>query len=239
MLWYAGNIFMRNFLRIVFTAIALFFVFGTVSVNETNAQVNQILKQMETRYKKLKTLRANILHEIYNPQLNETDIMQGSAICLPLKGRDALLRIDWKTPFSESLTVVDKQYVLYRPQLKQAYTGSTEKMKKAPSIMRSPLAFINMSKAQLKANFSVKYLGAEKLRNGTKTWHLELTPKTAQNYKKTDLWIDGNGMPLQMKITERNGDTNTILLSGLKKNVRVRRAEFKMTLPKSTKIIKN
>lgn len=42
-----------------------------------------------------------------------------------------------------------------------------------------------------------------------------------------------------LKITERNNDTNTVLLSGLKKNVRVKKAEFKVNLPKGTKIIKN
>lgn len=229
---------MRSFLRIGLMAITFVFVFGAVSVSETNAQINQILKQMETRYKKLKTLRANVLSEMYNAQLAESDIFQGSLILLPLKGRNALLRLDWKKPVEESLAVVDKQYILYHPRLNQAYIGEVEAMKKAPSITRSPLAFINMSKAQLKANYSVKYLGAEKLRSGTKTWRLELTPKTAQGYKKADLWIDGNGMPLQMKITQRNGDTNTVLLSGLKKNVRVKRAEFKMNLPKGTKIVK-
>lgn len=218
--------------------VALFFVFGVVAVSETNAQVNQILKQMESRYKKLKTLRANIRSEMYNPQLDESDTTQGTLIFLPLKGRNALLRLDWKKPVEESLAVVDKQYIIYRPRLNQAYIGSTEKMKRADSLKGSPVDFINMSTAQLKANYSIKYLGAEKLGSGTKTWRLELTPKTAQRYKKADLWIDGNGMPLQMKITERNNDANTILLSGLKKNVRVRRSEFKMNLPKSVTIVK-
>jgi outer membrane lipoprotein-sorting protein len=208
---------MRNFLRICFVVIALFFVCGAVSVSETNAQVNQILKQMQSRYKKLKTLRASILSELYNSQLRDSDTMQGSLILLPLKGRNALVRVDWKKPREELLSIDDKQYIAYNPGLNQAYIGGTEQIKKDTLSTRSPLAFINMSKAQLKANYSIKYLGAEKLRNGKKTWHLELTPKQAQNYKKTDLWIDGNGMPLQVKLTQLNNDTNTVLLSGLKK----------------------
>jgi len=218
---------------------ALVFVFSAFAPTKTNAQISQILKQMESRYKNLKTLRADIRSEMYNEQLGESDTFQGSLIFLPLKGRNALLRLDWKKPVEESLAVVDKQYVLYRPRLKQGYLGSTEKMKRADSLKGSPVDFLNMSRAQLKTNYSIKYLGAEKLRSGTKTWRLELTPKTAQRYKKADLWIDGSGMPLQMKITERNNDANTILLSGVKKNGRVRRAEFKIILPKSVKIIKS
>lgn len=230
---------MRSFLKIGLTAIALVFVFSALAVSETNAQVNQILRQMQSRYKKLKTLRADVFYEIYNSQLNDSDKMQGSLIYLPFKGRNALMRLDWTKPREEWLSVVNNQYIVYSPRINQAYIGSTEKLKKADSFKETPMNFLNMSKAQLKANYSIKYLGAEKLGNGTKTWRLELTPKTAQSYKKADLWIDGNGMPLQMKITQRNFDTNTILLSGLKKNVRVKRAEFKIILPKNTKIIKN
>jgi len=230
---------MRNFLRTGLTVIALFFVFSAVAVSETNAQVNQILKQMQSRYKKLKTLRADVFYETYNAQLREADIMQGSLIYQPLKGRNADLRLDWKKPRTELLSVIDNQYVVFTPSIKQAYIGSAEKMKKSDSLKGSPLDFLNMSKAQLKANYSIKYLGAEKLRNGKKTWRLELTPKTAQRYKKADIWIDGNGMPLQMKITEKNDVTTTILLSGLKKNGKIKSEEFKIKLLAGTKIIKS
>lgn len=131
MIFYKEFIFMRNFLRFGFVAMALFFVFGTVSVNETNAQINQILKQMQSRYKKLKTLRADILSEMYDVQLGESDTMQGSLIFLPLKGRNALLRVDWKKPRMELLSVIDNQYVVFNPSIKQAYIGSAEQIKKA------------------------------------------------------------------------------------------------------------
>ena len=155
------------------------------------------------------------------------------------KGKDPLFRIDWVKP-EESLAVINKKYVIYRPKLQQAYTGSTDKaMKKDSSGVSSPLAFINMSKAQLKANYDMKYLGEEKLSNGTQTWHLELTPKTAQKYKKADIWVDGNGMPIQMKTTENNNDTSTVLLNNLEKNVSLKGSDFQINPPAGTKIIKN
>ncbi len=219
------------------TSSAAFFI-CVFAVSETNAQINQILKQMESRYRKLKTLRTRVIYEKYDFILKESDKREGNLIYLSLKKRNVLLRVDWKKP-EESLAIVDRQYVLYMPRLRQAIVGSTETQLKNISTARNPLAFINMSTTQLKANYKLKYLGAEKLSSGTKTWRLEITPKIAQSYKSAELWIDGNGMPVQMKVTDKNGDTSSVLLNGLKRNVRIKRTEFKINLPKGTRFIKN
>jgi outer membrane lipoprotein-sorting protein len=86
---------------------------------------------------------------------------------------------------------------------------------------------MNMSRAQLKANYNVKYLGEETVKGGTKTWHLELTPNSRTNYKSADVWVDGNGMPVQSRVTEHNNDTTTVLLTNLQKNVRINASEFR------------
>jgi outer membrane lipoprotein-sorting protein len=97
---------------------------------------------------------------------------------------------------------------------------------------------MNMSKAQLQANYTVKYLGQANVAGGIPTWHLELVPKTAQKYKSAELWVDGNGMPIQAKVVENNNDTTTVLLSNLQKNVTLNASIFKIDLPKGTKIVK-
>ena len=97
---------------------------------------------------------------------------------------------------------------------------------------------MSMSKTQLKANYDYKYIGEETLSNGEKTVHLELTPKTAQKYKSADLWVDFNGMPLQMKIVEKNGDSTTVLLSKVRKNLSLDGKDFVIDFPKNTKVVK-
>jgi len=231
---------MKNYLKIGLTAIALTFVFGAIGATEARAQgaINEILKRMDEHYKALKSLRTNVVYEKYDSVVKVSDKMEGKAIYLPQKGKDALFRVDWTRPV-ESLSVVNKQYVIYRPRLSQAIVGSTEKVKNDSSKVSSPLAFINMSKEQLKANYTMKYLGEETLSNGTKAWHLELTPKTAQSYKMAEIWVDVNGMPVQMKVIEKNNDTSSVLLSGLEKNISLNPSIFKIDLPKGTKIVKN
>jgi outer membrane lipoprotein-sorting protein len=191
---------------------------------------------MDAHYRALTSLQATVKMDKYNAQLDEHDLTEGTAKYLPLKGRDALVRIDWTKPVEESLAVVNKRYVLFRPRLGQAIVGKVEKAQ-GNAKSNSALAFMNMSKAQLKANYNVKYIGQETVAGGIQTWHLELTPKVKTSYKIADIWVDGNGMPIQMRVTENNNDSTTILLSNLDKNSTIPTNVFQINLPKGTKQI--
>ena len=228
---------MNKFLRFGLTTFALIFVFNAFAVIETKAQIlNKILDTMDAHYKVLSSLQANVKMDKYNSQLGEHDVTEGTTKYLPVKGRDAYVRIDWTKPMQESLAVVGKEYVLYRPRLKQALVGKVDKAQGSAK-SNSALAFMNMSKVQLKANYNVKYLGEEKVDGKIPTWHLELTPKTKSSYKLADIWVDGDGMPIQMRVTENNNDATTILLTNLKKNLTIPAIFFQINLPKGTKRI--
>lgn len=219
---------------------ALVLLFILLAVDAANAQpgvIGEVLKRMENHYKTLTTLKASVKMDQYTAQLDEHDVREGNMIYLPQKGRDAAFRIDWTRPSSESLSVVNKQYVMYRPNLGQAYTGSVNSVKQKG--VNGALSMINMSKAELKANFDINYAGQENVAGGTATWHLQLIPKTVASYKNADIWVDADGMPIQMKQTENNNDSTTILLSGLNKNSKINANEVVVNVPKGTKIIKS
>lgn len=231
---------MKSFLRLSLTAIVITFFVNAVAVTETKAQasvLNEILKRMEINRNTLKTLRSNVTMVKYNSQLKESDTTTGTSIYVPLEGRDALVRIDWIKPAEEKLAVVNGQYTLYRPRLKQAIIGNA-KNAKGNGKANGALAFMNMSKEQLKANYTIKYLGEEKVSSGILTWHLELTPKAATNFKMAELWVDGNGMPIQAKVIESNNDSTTVLLSNFEKNAKVNpKKDIPIILPNGTEKI--
>jgi outer membrane lipoprotein-sorting protein len=134
--------------------------------------------------------------------------------------------------------VVNRQYVIYRPRLKQAITGSVDKAKGSGKA-NNALAFLNMSREQLKASYDVALLREETVSSGVRTWHLQLTPKTKTNYKLADLWVDSSGFPVQSKVTENNNDTTIVLLTNIQKNVTVDQSSFKVQLPKDAAIVKS
>ncbi|MGB7068143.1 MAG: outer-membrane lipoprotein carrier protein LolA [Pyrinomonadaceae bacterium] len=220
-------------------AMGLMLFLNVFAVTDVSAQdvLRQILNRMDQHNKSLTSLRASVSMAKYNAQLGgDPDLVNGTAVYLPQKGRDALVRIDWVKP-DESLSVVNKEYVLYRPRLAQAITGKVNGSKSKGT--NNALSFMNMSRDQLKANYSVRYLGEETVSSGTKTWHLELTPKLATGFKSAELWVDGNGMPIQAKVIEKNNDSTTVLLSNLEKNVSINASVFRINLPKGTKVIKS
>jgi len=228
---------MKTFLRVSLTAIALLLVFNAFAAVETTAQniLPEILKRMETHRNSLTSLRSSVTMVKYDSVLRVSDTTSGTASYVPLKGRDALVRIDWTKPAEETLAVANGKYILYRKRLKQAIIGNANNAKGPKA--NSALSFINMSKEELKANFTIKYLGEEKVSGDISTWHLELTPKTAQNYKSAELWVDGNGMPIQAKVVESNNDTTTVLLSKLEKNTKINTDIFIVKLPSDVKRI--
>lgn len=213
--------------------------FTLFTATEAKAQgtVNEILKRMEAHRQSLTSLKASVKMDKYNAQLDEHDVTEGTTMYLPGKGRDALVRIDWMRPLEETLSVVNKQYVLYRPRLKQAIIGKADDSNKNVK-SNSALAFMNMSKEQLMANYDRQYLGQETVAGNVPTWHLKLTPKTPTSYQYGEIWVDGNGMPIQMRVVENNNDSTTVLLSNLQKNTSLNASVFKVNLPKDTKIIK-
>ena len=229
---------MKNHLKLFLTAIAFILFFNVFAVTETRAQniVGEILKRMEAHRQSLSSLQANIKMDKYNAQLDEHDVTEGTVMYLPAKGRDALVRIDWLKPVQETLAVVKKEYVLYRPRLNQAIIGKVDEKTKDTKATGA-LAFMSMSKEQLKNNYDVSYLGKETIGGNVETWHLKLVPKTATDYKYSEIWVDGNGMPLQGKVVESNDDSTTVLLSNLQKNSNLDASKFRVNL-KGVTIVK-
>jgi outer membrane lipoprotein-sorting protein len=233
---------MKRYLRFILPTVAVMFAFGAVGVADAKAQVNklrEIMTRMDVHNKALTTLRADVTMGKQNAQLgDDPEITTGTAIYAKRPGKDALVRIDWKKPLQESLAVIDGKYVIYRVKLGVAYTGSArEKTKDTKG--NSALAFMNMSKAELNTNYTSAYLGEATLSDGTRTVHLQLTPKNKTSYKSAELWVDVDGMPRQSKIIENNNDTTMVLLTKLEKNVKLDPSNFQIVLPKGTTIQKS
>jgi outer membrane lipoprotein-sorting protein len=231
---------MRNLLKSGLALFALMFLFNAFAVTEANAQrrpQDEALWRMNEHNKGLEYLKANVKMEKYQSQLGETDTSEGNVYYATQKKGNPYVRIDWSKPRAESLAVVGKQYMLYQPSLKQAIKGNVDQAKGSGKA-NNALAFLNMSKAQLQANYTVRYVGQENVNGVKETWHLELTPKMKSSYKVADIWVDKDGMPIMAKVTETNNDTTTVFLSRIIKNEEIPGSMFEINPPQGTKIIK-
>jgi outer membrane lipoprotein-sorting protein len=227
------------FSRLNLAAVSLLCCFSFLTVNEARGQyISHILNKMELQQKSLSSLRSKIALEKYDFQLGQSDFYEGTTIFSRTGENQENLRIEWTKPSLESLSVVNGQYVIYRPRLNQAIIGKIAGAMKAFDDLAMQLSLLKMSKKEIKANYFIRYLGQETLKNGTRTWHLELTPRETAFYKKIEFWVEGGGLPVQVKFLQPNNDTTTVLLSDWKQNETIGIKFFQINLPKNTKIIR-
>lgn len=208
--------------------------FGIAASNAKGQILPEILRRMDANNKALQSLKADVTMVKTNSQLGESDTSVGTTSYLPKSAKtknQIYARIDWTKPVEEQISIVGDSYELYRPRLNQVIQGRTNSGKGTQKV-GGALAFMTMSKDQLKANYTVVYLGEESISGSVTTWHLQLTPKTATTYKAAELWVDKDGMPRQAKVVEQNNDTTTVNLANIKKNETIKGDTFRLAYDK-------
>ena len=197
--------------------------------------VTSIINRMERNRRDLHSLRASISMEKYDAQIRDTDKRIGTLLYIPGAGKNQAVRVDWRSP-QETLAVVDGQYTLLRTRMKLAYKGDANSSKNKVS---GVLGFgLNISQAQLKTAFDQQYVGEETLWGGVQVSHMKLVPKGKAGYSYAEVWVDGQGMPVQTKVVEKNGDATTVRLMDIQRNAAIQRNEFKLDLGSDIKIVR-
>jgi outer membrane lipoprotein-sorting protein len=220
---------------IVSTAVAIMLFVTSTSDVKAQGVLREILNRMDSHYKSLTSLKADVTMVKTDVTLGESDTYNGSTSLLPKTvKRPQYIRLDWIKPSEEHLVVIGDAYQVWKVSAKQVITGKVDKAKNSGAA-GSAFAFMGMSKAELQANYEVNYIGQETAA-GAKTWHIELIPKTKDKYKAAELWVDGNGMPLQAKIVAPNNDLTTVVLTNIQKNVTIKADQFRLDYDK--KVVK-
>lgn len=207
----------------------------------TNAQgaglVSSIINRMERNRRDLRSLRAGISMTKYNAQIRDEDKLSGEVRYLPGSGRNAYVRVDWRSPQQETLAVAGGKYTLFRPRLNMAYVGDANSSRNK---VGGVLGFgLNVTRQQLASSYEApQYLGEETLWGGVRTTHLKLVPKGNARFAYAEIWVDGEGMPVQTKVVEKNNDSTTVRLTNVQKNVRLSTDEFSINLPADVKKVR-
>ncbi len=229
--------------RLITFGLAVALIIITIGSGTPNANVHaqgaglvsSILNSIERNQRDLRSLRAAISMEKYNAQIGENDKYQGVVLYVPAKGRNANVRVDWRSPQRETISVSNGQYVLYQPRKNTAYVGNARSSKNK---VGGVFELLNLSGTELRNRFQVAWLGQETLYGGIATNHLKIVPKSASSYQYAEAWVDGNGMVVQTKIIERNNDATTVRLTNIEKNARLSNGDFRLDLPGDVKKIR-
>jgi outer membrane lipoprotein-sorting protein len=232
---------MKRFVTLVLAMLMVAAAFAAGSPKPANGQsaglVSSVLNRMERNRQSLKSLRSGISMEKYNSQLRDSEKFTGVVSYVPTTGREASVRIEWRSPQHEILTVSNGKFVLFRPRLNMAYVGSSKsKNNKAGGV----LEMIYMSRQQLETRFQpLQDVREETLWGGVSTIHLTLVPKGSASFKYAEIWVDSSGMPVQTKVVEKNDDSTTMRLTGLEKNLKISSDDFSQKLDSNVRIVKS
>jgi outer membrane lipoprotein-sorting protein len=201
--------------------------------------ISSILNKMDRNRRSLSSLRAGMTMQKYNAQLRDFDMSSGEVKYIAGQGSNANVRVDWTKPARETLSVQNGQYTLCRPRLNQCYQGST-KSGSASGKTSGVLGFsLSMSGSQVKNQFNVELAGEGTLYDGgPHVWMLKLTPRGGAGYKFAEVWVSDDGMPVQTRVTEKNGDSTLVRLTNIQRNARVSTDEIKLEVPAGAKIVK-
>ena len=203
--------------------------------------VSSILNKMERNRRDLHSLRAALHMQKYNAQLHDYDESTGEVQYVAgTSGANPNVRVDWTKPARELLAISGGQYTLYRPRLNQAYQGSTKNPGKNAKV-NNVLGFaLNLSGPQAKNQFNIEYVAEGQLYDGgPQVWQLKLTPRGKAGYQYAEVWVDqSTGMPVQTRVTERNGDSTLVRLTNIERNPNIPSSIFDPQLPPGVKIVK-
>lgn len=202
--------------------------------------VSSILNRMERNRREMKTLRAGVWMQKFNAQIGDEDNYVGEVQYIPGAGRNVSLRIDWRKPQNEILSVVNGEYTLFKPRMNMAYKGSSASAGKNNKVTNVLGFGLNVSKAELNSKFEpVQLLGEGTLEaGGAHVWWLKLVPKGNAGYKHAEIWVDDDGFPRQVRVVERNNDMTTVRLLNPQRNATVSLDAIKLSLGSDVKIVK-
>ena len=197
--------------------------------------ISSIFNKMEKNRRELRSLQASVTIQKVDARFGE-EMSYGTVQFIPGEGRNASsLRLEINRPRKEILFVDNGLYTLYKPKMNVAYKGSTNKAPRTGGV----LSFVfNASGAQLKREFIPDVVGEGVLyEGGPHVTMIKLTPKGGADFKFAEIWVDGNGMPVQTRVTERNGDSTLVRLTGIQRNARIQSDVFTPKLPSGVKIV--
>ena len=202
-----------------------------------DSELQRVLTQMEVVRKSFHSFTAQFTQKKYTAILREFDTADtGTFYYSRAKDGSALLRQEATSPGRKILTVRGGEAIFYQPDIQQAQIADLGRYKNLAEFLALG---IGQSPAKLQENFDISYQGNGSI-DGATCSILLLKPKAATiatRFSSVTLWLKkSNGLPVQNKLLEPNGDYVLLTFFDEKLNVKISDATFEQKLPRGVDI---
>jgi outer membrane lipoprotein carrier protein len=234
---------MKKFITLALITGMMLLLAGADRRADANAQpqlLTGILNKMENAHQSLKSLKAELVLQKTNTQIGITDNEFGLLLYKPGASKSKQkLRIDYTKPSKDIIAVDGDNFTFYQPRINQAFKGLASKLSKGKQGGFAQFISIGLSGSLrgVSGRYNVSFIKDENI-SGVMTSVLRLSPKSGDQFTSIDIWVSQqNWLPMQWKITERNGDLTVVTLRNLQMNANLPDAAFAVNLPSGTKIV--
>ncbi len=214
-------------------------VAGALAQKKDDTAESRVLKQMEAVGKTFRSFEAHISKKLFTAVLKEFDTPEtGDFYYSRAKDGTALIRQEINSPGPSVLTIKGGVATFYQPRLKQAQMYNLGKNKDKAEYL---VLGLGQTPGKLRETFLIQYQGTETVA-GTPCSVLVLKPKNpsaAALFSVITLWIkQANGVPIQQKLQQPNGDYLLVNFTDEKLNVNIPASKFEQKLPSGVDIQK-
>ena len=205
---------------------------------QPNADLEQVLSQMDEAAGKFRTTQANFTWIQYNKVIDDIADTQKGKIYFRRTGKDIQMAADLAEPDTKQLVFSEGKIQIYQPRIDQVdiYNASAHREEFESFLV---VGFGGGGHDMLKS-FAVKFLGKEKIED-TETAKLDLTPKSEEvkrNFAHIVLWIDPQrGISLQQQLFETSGDYRLAKYFDIQVNQKISDNVFKLKTSAKTKVL--
>lgn len=219
-------------------AIAAVLTGAAASPQAAPAQMmSPVLAKMEQAGRDLKTLQAGISQEKIDRTLGVKENSTGTLWYKAAEEGKERILLQYTSPIPETVSVVGDKVVIYQPKLNQVFITS----RKATAGKNRSLGFVGLAysdaASQLRDKYAVTVLG-DTVVDGRKVTQIQLDPKDkSDGVQGIQLWVDQQTwLPVKYFIQEKSART-TIVLSGMKPNVKIDDNKFQIDYPKNAQVV--
>ena len=212
--------------RVLRIALCLFLLAAFVPCAHASQDIAAVVSKVQAAYADMKSFRTDFTQELFQ---------QGSGTVQKRSGTIAFQRpllVRWETsaPHAELLMVTDKEIWNYLPDEELAYRYSRQLAEDSRSLIQ-----VITGQSALTRDFDVEP-GEEGSKNGLV--HLMLYPKEpTADLTEAQIWVDpATSLIRRAMVMDFYGNTNTVELKDLRKNVSIPASEFTFTPPKGTDV---
>jgi outer membrane lipoprotein-sorting protein len=202
-----------------------------------DSSLEKILAKMDETAARFRTAEANFTWTTYNSVVNEESGHQTGKIYFQRNGNETEMAADIDPPDAQQVIFSRGKIQLYKTRIDtvDVYDATAHREEFETFLV---LGF-GSSGDDMRKSFEVTYGGEEKI-DGTDAAKLELVPKSdkiKEHFPQIVLWINPeNGISVQQKLMEANGDYRLAKYSGIKLGQKIPAKVFQLKTSGKTKV---